>query len=796
MAMEQLIGYAESLNTKKGEQIPEITIPDIVKKISNNKTLFENGKKTSSIYEWLSAKQPLKLYIDIDVKGTHDKPKDLTTIFKWISNYFKGANLKYVVSSCSDKKKNGQPFYGSHIIFPHIIISDILYMKTIVQKMINETNIDYIDIMPYGNTQKFRLPYSRKDETNHRPYVMSDPDDDILDHIIQVNNHNAPIYEIEIKEEEKAIQEDRLNAKVDRRLKTIEPILKSLDEGFYEEYENWWKIGQAVSNYMGKYGKEAFRSFSARSKNWETRHRANFDGHWDYFMKNTMANKYKSFNLKWLKSILNINFDSNGENAFSDVHITMNRILPLVKEKCVVIHGDELGKTKCYKTLCSETNIWLPGISAFKKLIIDLCLKEADGPEQRALGYIKQVIELLEVELSFIQDPRIKKMDTLYPHYLPFKNGILDLSTGDLIPHKAEYYISKYIDYDYKHMSLEEVYDTDFYKTLKKVFVDTEMLNFAIRTMCTTLLGENLQKVIIWTGVGGNGKGWLGSVMEKALTGEFLAMGNTSILTSPESSGPNPALANLHLKRGALFNEPASKTKINNEMLKKLTGGDKITARGLYDAITEKENHSTIIIQANTVPHLMAQPSEADERRWVFVLFESLFRLDLEKDDIEQKLFKGDPNVDSYKFKEKAKIPFINLMRHYATEYLKNKKIVEPQASIQFKKKYFNACNPFTEFLEERLEKGDDHDIITIKELLREFKIIEGYSDLPKIERRTHTEKGLKEIIRKSPIWSRVYYDRKKINSIDHCSIILGYRLTQGAYGKDSHNHLLDELDK
>jgi len=137
MAMEQLIGYAESLNTSRGEQIPQITLNDIVKKISNNKTLFENGKKTSSIYEWFSAKQPLKLYIDIDIKGTHDKPSDLSTIFKWISNYFKGANLKYVVSKCSDKKKNGQPFYGSHIIFPHIIICDILYMKTIVQKMIN-----------------------------------------------------------------------------------------------------------------------------------------------------------------------------------------------------------------------------------------------------------------------------------------------------------------------------------------------------------------------------------------------------------------------------------------------------------------------------------------------------------------------------------------------------------------------------------------------------------------------------------------------------------------------------------
>ena len=165
-------------------------------------------------------------------------------------------------------------------------------MKTIIQKMIKETKIDFIDCKPYGNTQKFRLPYSSKDENDNRPYIMDNTDDDILDHIIQVNNHNETIYGPDQRVEENPSE----IAKADRRLKTIDPILKNLDESFYEEYDNWWKIGQAISNYMGNNGKEAFKEFSAKSKKWLERHNATFEKNWEYFMKNTMANKYKSFN--------------------------------------------------------------------------------------------------------------------------------------------------------------------------------------------------------------------------------------------------------------------------------------------------------------------------------------------------------------------------------------------------------------------------------------------------------------------------------------------------------------------
>ena len=98
--------------------------------------------------------------------------------------------------------------------------------------------------------------------------------------------------------------------------------------------------------------------------------------------------------------------------------------------------------------------------------------------------------------------------------------------------------------------------------------------------------------------------------------GPFGMNGNTNVLLEPMKSGPNPEVANMVLKRFVKFSEPAEGKKIDNEILKTLTGGDAIVARRCFSNETDHlQNHLTIVLEVcnkinNVEPNRLTKPGE------------------------------------------------------------------------------------------------------------------------------------------------------------------------------------------
>ena len=76
------------------------------------------------------------------------------------------------------------------------------------------------------------------------------------------------------------------------------------------------------------------------------------------------------------------------------------------------------------------------------------------------------------------------------------------------------------------------------------------------------LQGKNLEKFIIASGCGGNGKGVINELALECF-GHYGYVLNNNVLLRPMKEGPNPEKANLHNKRFVISREPNSNYKIN-----------------------------------------------------------------------------------------------------------------------------------------------------------------------------------------------------------------------------------------
>ena len=102
--------------------------------------------------------------------------------------------------------------------------------------------------------------------------------------------------------------------------------------------------------------------------------------------------------------------------------------------------------------------------------------------------------------------------------------------------------------------------------------------------LSTHLQGLNEEeKFRFWTGTGGNGKSKLEELFINSF-GDYTVKFNISLLTQKRaaSNSANPEIMRSKGKRFAYLEESNENDKINIGLLKEFTGGDKITARGLY----------------------------------------------------------------------------------------------------------------------------------------------------------------------------------------------------------------------
>jgi P4 family phage/plasmid primase-like protien len=141
---------------------------------------------------------------------------------------------------------------------------------------------------------------------------------------------------------------------------------------------------------------------------------------------------------------------------------------------------------------------------------------------------------------------------------------------------------------------------------LEKVFPNPDVREYTIRFLSSCLSGEvREEKFYFWVGSGGNGKSKLVDLIEMAL-GDYSRSMDVGYLTTKKgsSSSASPELESIKHARFVWMSEPERCDTIYVGKLKLMSGGDKMTTRGLYKETSQFKPQFKIILMCNELPKL------------------------------------------------------------------------------------------------------------------------------------------------------------------------------------------------
>jgi glycerol-3-phosphate cytidylyltransferase-like family protein len=253
------------------------------------------------------------------------------------------------------------------------------------------------------------------------------------------------------------------------------------------------------------------------------------------------------------------------------------------------------------------------------------------------------------------------------PFLLGFLNGVYDLRTAEFREYQYDDYITLTTRYDYKPVDYEDKETikmaTILAEIIQTIQPDEEHRDLLLLSLASGLDGRAYQKIFMYNGQGGNGKGLIGSLMDIVLGDYYHQPGNGILKDIEKANTPSPDMINLKNKRYINFKEVSGKIKA--AMLRNLTGGGKFSGRYLNQNPEQFYMSGTFVMEFNTDPELDGEPQRADYRRMVNLFFPTNFT------DDETKIGKQYGNItfqkantyyETNEFLEKSKYLFLDLL--------------------------------------------------------------------------------------------------------------------------------------
>lgn len=230
--------------------------------------------------------------------------------------------------------------------------------------------------------------------------------------------------------------------------------------------------------------------------------------------------------------------------------------------------------------------------------------------------------------LKFLR-PILKQVDFLEsldqaPDLLPCKNGIVDLRTGELRPHHPRYLNTKLVDVAYKPSPTSTTW-RDF---MSDVFNKNQrILDYMQLLLGYFITGDTSQSVFtVFTSGGGSGKSVMVNALRETL-GPYYAVLNKDVIMdgkSPSRGAADPNMSALERKRLAITEETASLAKLDESVVKYLTGDSYVTCRNLYEKPRTFKLIAKVAICTNHAPAFDGSDF-AMLRRILYILFPNVY---------------------------------------------------------------------------------------------------------------------------------------------------------------------------
>ena len=189
-----------------------------------------------------------------------------------------------------------------------------------------------------------------------------------------------------------------------------------------------------------------------------------------------------------------------------------------------------------------------------------------------------------------------------YTDFLNCQNGIVNLRNGELLPHDSNFMMSKICLSEYDHDWNKPVLWLKFLDEVTNG--DKELQKYIQKCVGYSLSGSNREQCAYFLyGMGNNGKSTFLDTISDIL-------GSYSANTQPESimlkrfgnDTANSDIARLKSSRFVTCEEPTEGVRLNEGLLKQLTGGSKITCRFLYGDEFEYTPEFKIWVATNHKP--------------------------------------------------------------------------------------------------------------------------------------------------------------------------------------------------
>ena len=303
---------------------------------------------------------------------------------------------------------------------------------------------------------------------------------------------------------------------------------------------------------------------------------------------------------------------------------------------------DETGAVeRMAKAVCGELNryAWLQQTEDQRKKALSWALKSEGAPR------IKAMIELVRSEPSITIPAR--QLDA-GAWLVNTPTGVLDLQSGRLREHRREDLQTKWTRTPYD----AEAQCPRFLAFLHRIMgEDEELVSFLQRAFGYSLSGSTReQKLFLCYGTGSNGKSTLMEVLRKAFGDYARAAPFESFCESFHgggSSGPNEDIARLAGARFVSAVEGGASARLNEGLVKQLTGGDVVVASFKYRSVFEYQPAFKIWLSSNHKPRIQGT-DEGIWRRVCLIPFEAHIP-DEEKDhELPAKLAAEAPGILSW----------------------------------------------------------------------------------------------------------------------------------------------------
>lgn len=329
---------------------------------------------------------------------------------------------------------------------------------------------------------------------------------------------------------------------------------------------------------------------------------------------------------------------------------------------------------------------------------------------------------LASVKQLFYDKEFIQKSDQ-YNHLLSFDNGVFDFNEKKFRTGRPEDYITIGVGYDY--IPIEQIKtkyqkeEREIKEFFTQIYPQQELSNFIWELLASLLIGGNLnQKFYIFIGKGSNGKSIVMDLLAEVM-GEYCGVLPAQLITNERHKlgGTQTEMMALKNKRIAIASEPRKGDKLNDGVMKELTGGtDKIVARGLYSNPVEFIPQFKPIVCTNNL-YDIADKSDGVWRRIDKVDHISYFTD--EKPDPSKNKFAKDKGINKKFASWKAVL--MSLLVEIACV---KQGIVTPCDIVsESSKSYRNEQDITAEFINARIVQEDGVKISRKGELYQEFKL-------------------------------------------------------------------------